>query len=81
MITIEALRTFFGWCSVINVGVLMISLISVILLRGPVSRIHAKMFGVDEKELSLVYFKFIAQYKMAILIFNIVPYLALLLMK
>jgi hypothetical protein len=63
------------------VGVLMISLISVILLRGPVSRIHAKMFAVDEKELSLVYFKFIAQYKMAILIFNIVPYLALLLMK
>jgi len=81
MNTVEALRAFFGWCSVINVGLLMISGISIVLLRGPVSRIHAKMFKLEEKNLSLVYFKFLAQYKMAILIFNIIPYFALLIMS
>ena len=49
MITIEALREFFGWCSVINIGLLILSVIFVVSLRGPISCIHAKMI----KDLSI----------------------------
>jgi hypothetical protein len=81
MNTIEAIREFLGWCSVINIGLLMFSAIVVVALRGTVSRLHAKMFSLEESDLSRAYFQYLAQYKIAIIVFNIVPYLALWIMN
>ena len=81
MNTIEAMREFLGWCSVINVGLLMFSAIFVASLGGPMSRIHAKMFNLDESDLSSTYFQYLAQYKIAIIVFSIVPYFALTIMN
>ena len=75
--TIETIREFLGWCTVINVGLLMLSSILLIAVRGAASRIHGKMFNLDEKYLSQAYFQFLAQYKIAIIVFNVVPYFAL----
>ena len=75
--TAETIRTFLGWCSVINIGLLMLSSIFIIVIRETISRIHGKMFNLDEKYLSQAYFQFLAQYKIAIIVFNIVPYFAL----
>ena len=75
--TVEMVRAVLGWCAVINFGLLMLSSILLIAVRGAVSRIHAKMFNLDEKYLSQAYFQFLAQYKIAIIVFNIVPYFAL----
>ena len=80
MITIEAAREFLGWCSVINIGLLIFSGIFVVLFRGPISRIHAKMFNLDESNMSRAYFQYLAHYKIAIIVFNIVPYFALRIM-
>jgi len=77
MNTIEVMREFLGWCSVINIGLLMFSVIFVVSLRCPISRIHAKMFNLDESNLSYAYFKYLAQYKIIVIVFNIVPYFAL----
>ncbi len=75
--TIETIRTFFGWCTVINIGLLIFSSIFLIAMRGTASRIHGKMLNLDEKYLSQAYFQFLAQYKIAIIVFNVVPYFAL----
>ena len=75
--TIEMLRAMLGWCSIINVGFLMFSSILLIAIRGTVSRIHGKMFNLDENYLSQAYFQWLAQYKIAIIVFNVVPYFAL----
>jgi len=75
--TVDILREVLGWCAVINMGLLLFSAIFVVLLRGPISRIHAKMFNLDESDLSLAYFQYLAQYKIAIIVFNIIPYFAL----
>ncbi len=80
MNTIETMREFLGWCSVINIGLLTFSAIAVIALRGPVTRIHAKMFDLDESDLSRAYFQYLAQYKIAVLMLNIIPYIALYIM-
>ncbi len=77
---IETIRTFFGWCAVINIGVLMFSVILIVLIRGTASRIHGKMFNLDEKFLSQAYFQYLEQYKIAVIILNIVPYFALKIM-
>jgi len=78
--TIETLRVFFGWCSVINIGVLMLSSILIIAIRGTAAHFHAKLFNLDEKYVSEAYFQYLGNYKTAVIIFNIVPYFALKIM-
>jgi len=75
--SIETIREFFGWCTVINIGLFMLSSILIIAIRGTAARIHGKMFNLDEKYLSEAYFHYLGQYKIAIIMFNIIPYFAL----
>ncbi|MBE2181624.1 MAG: hypothetical protein IAE97_14255 [Chthoniobacterales bacterium] len=80
MITLESLQELLGWCTVINVGVLLFSTVMMALFRRSVARIHARIFGMSEAELSCAYFQYLARYKIAILVFNFVPYIALRIM-
>ena len=77
MFSIETIIGFFGWCSVINMGLLVLSSILTIVLRRTVSRFHGELFNLDEKYLSEAYFQYLGQYKIAIIVFNVVPYIAL----
>ena len=77
MNTIEVIREFLGWCSVINIVLLIFSAILIIRIRKSVAILHGKMFNLDENYLSQAYFQYLGQYKIAIIVFNIVPYLAL----
>ncbi len=77
MNTGESLAEFLGWCSVINLGFLVFSALLVTLMRRPIARLHGKMFGLGEAELSRSYFSFLAHYEIAVIVFNVVPYLAL----
>ena len=77
MSTLEIFVVLLGWCTVINIGLLMVASIFLVLMRGPISRIHAKMFGLNEVDLSRAYFQYLAQYKIAIFVLNLVPYIAL----
>lgn len=74
------LAVLFGWMSVINLAILFLSTISVILTRGFMARLHSRLFGLDDKELGRIYFQYLSYYKLAIIILNITPYLALKLM-
>ena len=76
----ETLREFLGWCTLINVGFLVFSSLVMMLMRGPISRLHGKMFGLGEEDISRAFYQFVAQYKIAIILFNLVPYLALVIM-
>lgn len=79
--TIEMIRTMLGWCSVINIGLFMLLSILIIVLRRTMSRFHGKMFNLDEQFLSQAYFQYLGQYKIAIIMLNIVPYFALKVMS
>ena len=80
MLTLESLMFFLGWCSVINVLVLLFSTVSLLLFKDPISAIHSRMFGIDPQNVATQYFQYLANYKIAIFMLNIVPYLALRLM-
>jgi hypothetical protein len=49
-------------------------------MRGTISKIHGNMFGLEEAELSRAYFQYLAQYKILLFVFNLMPYLALRIM-
>ena len=77
MNSLESLTAFFGWCTAINIGVFVVAVIFVTLMRGPMVKIHGKLFGLDEVELSRQYFQYLGQYKIAIVVLNFIPYIAL----
>ncbi|RLA78296.1 MAG: hypothetical protein DRG78_15495 [Epsilonproteobacteria bacterium] len=77
MLTIEIITEFLGWCSVINIVILALSAIFIIVFNDTTIKIHSKLFNLDKIYLQQSYFKYLAQYKIIIIIFNIVPYFAL----
>lgn len=75
--SIEQLTSFFAWCTLINFALLIFATIWLLAFRGFVIRIHSRMSGLEENDLTIIYFKYLAYYKIAIIVFNLVPYLAL----
>jgi hypothetical protein len=77
MITLGSIQEILGWCSVINIGLLIFSSVTILAMRGPIVKIHSKMYFLSEEDLSRAYFQYLAQFKIAVIVFNIVPYIAL----
>ena len=75
--TIETLTELLGWSSIINIAILLFSTVLLIAMRGAISKVHSTLFGLDEKDLGRAYFQYLAQYKIAIIVLNITPYIAL----
>jgi hypothetical protein len=74
--SIETLATFFGWCTVINAGFML-----ALLVRGIVARkLAARLFRVSEEEIRTAYMNVFVQYRSAILMLNVTPYIALKIM-
>jgi hypothetical protein len=78
---LDNVTTFLGWCSLINIVLLTVISSLLILGKNAITRLHGKMFGLDDNELKSLYFQYLGQYKILIIIFNLVPYLALKLMS
>lgn len=78
--TIETLISFFGWCTVINVAILLL----VLFLTGIVNKdgfpfdFIAKIFGISIDAVRETHFRVFQQFRFAILAFNLVPYIALI---
>jgi len=81
MFTVSTLTELLGWSSIINICMLIAASLAVMLMRDSMIKLHGKMFGLDTTDLTRAYFQYIAQYKIVILVFNIVPYIALKIME
>lgn len=78
--SIESLTTFLGWCSVINIAILLFSTLMMIIMRDLAVKIHSGLFRVAPEALPMTYLQYLGNYKIAIIILNIVPYIALRIM-
>lgn len=78
--TLAQVTEFFGWMVVLNIGYLVIATLAVAFARDAMARMHSRMFGVATDTLNQTYFSFIATYKIAVIVFCLVPYLALVMM-
>lgn len=71
------LTEILGWCLVINTGILTLSAVGVIGLRGIMTSIQSKLFGLNEEELRRAFFQYLAQFKIAVIVLNLTPYIAM----
>lgn len=78
--TVETLTTFFGWMAVLNIAYLTLAALALLGVQNWVLGIHQRMFPVDETDLRLAYFTWLGNYKIAAMVFSVVPYVALRLM-
>lgn len=77
MENLQTLTTFLGWCTVINFVFLIVASLVLIAMPGLVTKVHSSMFGLDENVLRRDYVNYLANYKILIIVLNLVPYAAL----
>ena len=71
---------FFGWCTVLHVGTYVVSVATVLVMRGALLRRNASWFGLSAEEFVRLGWSWLAAYKLGILLFAMIPWLALKLM-
>ena len=77
---INQITTFLGWCTAINMVILAFAAILLFIFKDFAINTHSKLTGVSAAKLPALYFSYMANYKIGILIFNLVPYIVLTLM-
>ena len=74
---IQTLISFFMWCSILNLGLLMLSFIMLACAGDFVYRMHSKWFPMPRDRFNAVIYSFIGFYKIIVIVFNVVPWAAL----
>lgn len=80
MNSIETLATFFGWCTILNIVVIVIVFLFFSAFHEFFGRVIAKMFGVSEQAAKETLLRVLMQYRVAFVVLNLVPYIALKIM-
>ncbi len=78
---IQKVTAFFMWCTIINGGLLILSVIIGITGLDWVYSIQGKLFQIPREALNVAYYLFLGLYKIIWLVFNAVPYVALLIIR
>lgn len=77
---IEIVKEFFGWMTLVNLAFYIWTAIACVFMKGFVSRISGKMFGVSEETGKAIIYGYVGMYKLFFIVFNLVPWLALVIM-
>lgn len=72
------LTEFFMWCSIINGALLLFWGLFVIVMPDITYRLQSVFFTISRESFDKVIYMFLGLFKMMFLFFNLVPYLALL---
>ena len=75
--TIEVMRAVLGWCSIINMGILLWWFLFFTLAHDWVYRVHGKWFKLSVEQFDAIHYAGITFFKLVIFVFNISPYFAL----
>jgi hypothetical protein len=77
LMDINQITFFLGWCTVINLSIYAFSALVLFAFKNHIINLHSKLSGVNASILPTQYFQYLANYKIAIIVFNLVPYIAL----
>jgi len=77
---IDTVRAFFMWCTVMNAALLVLSFLICALAGDWVYRMHSRWFSISRETFNVAIYSFIGVYKIFIVMFNLVPYVALLIL-
>ncbi|KAF1071733.1 MAG: hypothetical protein GAK45_00439 [Pseudomonas citronellolis] len=70
-------RAFLLACTLLNYAVLLLWFAAFSLAHDPLQRLHSRWFQLDRKTFDTLHYGGMAVYKIGILLFNLVPLVAL----
>ena len=79
--TINIIQNTLLWCAIINAGLLLFSFLMFVFARNLTYRFHGRWFKMSEDHFNSVIYATLGCYKILIFVFNIVPYIALRIIK
>ena len=77
---LQTLTTFFMWCTILNGALLVFWTILCMSAPDLVYRTQSKWFPIPRETFNVIIYSFLGLFKIFFLVFNLVPYLALLIM-
>ena len=78
--SVELARCILLWCTGINYTVLLLWFIIFCFARDGMHRLHGRWFRLSSEQFDTIHYAGMAIYKIGILLFNLVPYVALLIL-
>ena len=76
----QTLKMFFGWMTLINLVLYVWTAIICIVCKHPITRLTGTLFGIGETATKTVLYAYVASFKLLFIVFNLVPWLALVIM-
>ena len=71
------LTAIFGWMLVINIVVYTLAAVVIIFARDFASNLEARITGIPAEKWPDIFINYLSHYKIAIMMFNLAPYMAL----
>ena len=75
--TIEVTRNFLLCCTVINYGVLLVWFLVFVFAHDLIQQIHGRWFRLSRDQFDALHYAGMSIFKIGILLFNLVPFVAL----
>ncbi len=76
---IDQMIIFFRWMLTINLCIFFFSVVMSIVMKNFMVSVQKKLFDIETESLKLSLYDFLGLYKILIIVFNLVPYIALML--
>ncbi len=78
---INTVKAFFMWCTIIDVGILLMTSVMCIFFADFSYRMNHRFFSISREAFNVVLVAFIGLFKIFILVFNIAPWIALMIVS
>ncbi|MEZ6197876.1 MAG: hypothetical protein R3F20_19470 [Planctomycetota bacterium] len=75
--TLANFRDFLGWCTLFDYALLLVWFLFFAFGRAWLIRFHGQWFRCTDQQFDGIHYQGMAIFKIAIFVFNLVPYLAL----
>ena len=78
---LQFLTEFFLWCTIINGSVLIFWVFWQMVTPGLLFKVQSMLFPMEREKFNYVFYLFIGIYKIFFIVFNVVPLIALLIIR
>ncbi len=79
-VSLLVVRDFFMWCTIIDAALLLLSFLLLIAAGDFVYRMHSRWFPMPRETFNAVLYSFLEGFKVLVFVFNLVPYIALVIL-
>ncbi|MDA7818478.1 hypothetical protein N9A28_09840 [Sulfurimonas sp.] len=78
---IVMLEEFLLWCFIINYSILLLWFVMIVYAKEFIYNIHTKWFDISKEKFNSINYSWMGFYKLSVFLFNMVPYIALQMLK